>query len=298
MSSDVSVNPYEAPQASEDPASVTLPWWTTLNSEWFSLGLGVGVVAGIGTALWQTGLPFQTMWSAIATAVGVGLAVGVSLGVVLWRTMVLWPLRRLTQRVLNNPDEAEHYVDRGTFYLDRVQEIDRAVGDFSAAVALRGSDGRALAERARAYLRAARPENAIEDLSQAIAVSAPSTSAGARSTQGSPERWQLFVSRADAFCDTKEYGPAAEDLSQAIDLLQAAETSRKQQVRPYYQRADLRRMLQDRAGARADLRAAHRLDPLRLGDDRWVTGYMVAFGMLLGILLILSGADPCAFSFP
>ena len=64
--------------------------------------------------------------------------------------------------VINNPDDAKAYVERGGAYLNK-REYDRAIGDYTIAIILNPDDAETYCRRGGAYLNKGEYDRAIAD---------------------------------------------------------------------------------------------------------------------------------------
>ena len=137
----------------------------------------------------------------------------------------------LDQAIALNPQSAELFAVRGSFYLEN-KNISPALNDFEIALKMEPDSAAILTNRAQAYRHFGRIGEAIADLDRAIELN--------------PQLVAAYFNRGSVFYSSEEYKRALSDFDNCIMLDPHAEG-------PYFNRAATRDALGDRKGAIEDM---------------------------------------------
>jgi tetratricopeptide (TPR) repeat protein len=294
----MSMNPYESPKEPPAPGDVRLSFHSVIRSRRLGRNIVLCGAPLVSVAILLFTLPRN--WSEqvlraarlplldpadVDTLAAVCLLTGLTLAVLggywLWRRQVMKPLRALCGLILDDPSVAEHYVARGTLYLDETMEMERAMNDFSKAIELAPHRWKAYALRGKAHWSCKRCEPAIADLTQAVLVASDAE-------ELTPELWWLFDLRSAAHSQLQEYERAIADASEAIRLLMERGVSREGLALAalYYRRAMCRQQSGDAESAGEDFANAHRIDHFAQHDPRPGRRLLGFFGHLVFELVL------------
>ncbi len=130
-----------------------------------------------------------------------------------------------------NPDSAELYAVRGSFYMEQ-KNVSEALRDFEQALKLAPDSPAILTNRAQAYRHFGRIREALADLDRAIALK--------------PDLLPAYFNRGSIYFSSQDYQRALQDFDRCIALSPHT-------AGPYFNRASTREALGDRQGAIADI---------------------------------------------